>query len=194
MIASLSRRRETVLARLVRNAPQGKLGRTALMKLAYFLQEIEGVSLGYDFRLHAYGPVAHEVLSDLATATALGILDESVALTERSYEYEIVAGGRGGARTAGSDDPDLCRSVDRILAAFGTLDSADLELLSLIVFADREFTNSESRWTSARLLDRVQGFRPNLTKAEISARLDFLMNRGWLKCEAETASANHPEK
>jgi hypothetical protein len=60
-----------VLAALVAQAP-GKLGRTALMKMAYFLQTIKGVSLGYDFRMYTYGPFDQDVLDDLSTARGLG--------------------------------------------------------------------------------------------------------------------------
>ena len=53
-----------ILARLVLKAPGRRLGRTQLMKLCYFLQEIEQVPIRYDFRLFNYGPFDSEVLYD----------------------------------------------------------------------------------------------------------------------------------
>ena len=47
------------------------LGRTAIMKLCFFLQESKGVPLGYHFSLYSYGPFDSDVLSDLGTAVRL---------------------------------------------------------------------------------------------------------------------------
>ena len=92
MSASLSQIRSAILARLVCNAPDRKLGRTQLMKLFYFLQELKGVQLGYDFRLFAYGPSDSEVLSDLATATSVNVAHEKTVIFARSYGFEITPG------------------------------------------------------------------------------------------------------
>ena len=59
-----------IIARMVVKSQDRKLGRTQLMKLCYFLQEIEHVPVKYDFRLFNYGPFDSEVLSDLGTLVA----------------------------------------------------------------------------------------------------------------------------
>ena len=48
-----------------------KLGRTALMKLAFLLQTVEGLPLGYNFRLYTYGPFDEDVLNDLGQAECM---------------------------------------------------------------------------------------------------------------------------
>ena len=53
-----------VLTQLVESSTT-RLGRTALMKLAYLLQTVRRVPLGYDFRLYTYGPYQSDVLNDL---------------------------------------------------------------------------------------------------------------------------------
>ena len=62
MNAVTSETRTAILARMVKVAPGQTLGRTQVMKLFYFLQELKGVWLGYDFRLFTYGPFDSEVL------------------------------------------------------------------------------------------------------------------------------------
>jgi uncharacterized protein YwgA len=53
-----------ILSELVARS-NNKLGRTALMKLAFLLQTVRGVPLGYHFRLYTYGPYDGDVLDDL---------------------------------------------------------------------------------------------------------------------------------
>src|SRR5687767_9026486 len=89
MSASAQELRPAVLARLVCKSPGETLGRTALMKMMYFLQELHGASLGYDFRLYTYGPFDSEVLSDLGTATNINTVNERTVLHSRGYGYEI---------------------------------------------------------------------------------------------------------
>ena len=48
------------------------LGRTALIKLCFFLQTMRSVPLGYHFTLYSYGPFDPDVLADLNSAEALG--------------------------------------------------------------------------------------------------------------------------
>ena len=50
---------------------EGRAGRTALMKFAYFLKELKGVPLDYRFTLYTYGPFDSRVLDDLSYAEAL---------------------------------------------------------------------------------------------------------------------------
>jgi uncharacterized protein YwgA len=78
-----------IIARMVLKAPGKKLGRTQLMKLCYFLQEIEDVPVRYDFRLFNYGPFDSEVLSDLSAACSRDVLNEETVKIDRGYRYEI---------------------------------------------------------------------------------------------------------
>ena len=80
-----------LLSELVANAP-GKLGRTAIMKLAYFLQTLKGVPLDYDFRLYTYGPFDSDVLSDVGQLESLGALKSELIYFPSGYGYEFSAG------------------------------------------------------------------------------------------------------
>jgi hypothetical protein len=59
-----------VLTDLVARSPS-RLGRTALMKLAYLLQTVKGAPLGYNFRLYTYGPFDGDVLNDIRQAESM---------------------------------------------------------------------------------------------------------------------------
>ena len=72
--------RMTKQARITMQVPNQRLGRTQVMKLLYFLQELKGIPLGYDFRLFNYGPFDSEVLSDLSLACSSNAIVEETVL------------------------------------------------------------------------------------------------------------------
>jgi len=65
-----------------------KIGRTALVKLIYLLQEKLNVPVGYDFSLYTYGPFAKEILDDLDYLSYLDAVKMEVA----TGRYDILPG------------------------------------------------------------------------------------------------------
>src|ERR1039458_2196000 len=98
MIEIQKARIATIVA-LVERKP--RIGRTALMKLCYFLQTLRGVPLGYRFTLYSYGPFDSSVLSDLSTGEALGALHSEVKFYPNTYGYAIRS----------SDNSELARGL-----------------------------------------------------------------------------------
>ena len=41
------------------------LGKTAIMKFMFMLQQVYKVPLGYDFKIYTYGPYSSEVMDDM---------------------------------------------------------------------------------------------------------------------------------
>ncbi|MGL6096374.1 MAG: hypothetical protein ACRC7O_11335, partial [Fimbriiglobus sp.] len=132
MTDPLAETRSAVLARFVGKAPARELGRTQVMKLFYFLQELRGVPLGYDFRLFTYGPYDSEVLSDLATARSLNTVNEETAIYQRGYGYKITPGVHADRLSSEleSNNPELASAVDEVVQQFGGFTAAELELRS----------------------------------------------------------------
>ena len=136
--------RLAILARMVTKAPEKKLGRTQVMKLFYFLQELKDVPLGYDFRLFTYGPFDSDVLSDLATACSLNMLLEKTIIYSRGYGYEITPGPHANqlTRELEASNPILASQIDDVVREFGSYGAAELELRSTILFVEREFASN----------------------------------------------------
>ena len=84
--------RVAVITELASRAPNGFLGRTALMKLCYFLQEVKNVPLGYHFTLYSYGPFDSDVLSSLGTAETLKAISSETVYYAGGYGYQIKKG------------------------------------------------------------------------------------------------------
>jgi uncharacterized protein YwgA len=180
---SLSKLREAILARFVNNASGQKLGRTQVMKLFYFLQELKGVQLGYDFRLFTYGPFDSEVLSDLDTATSVGIVNEKTVLYGRGYVSEITPSPHAASvsEKLGTTSPDIAETADAVIREFGSFGAAELELRSTILFVDRELVQGGSTTTPKKLAERILQVKPHFSEEVILDRITEMKKNGWLQ-------------
>jgi len=162
-----------------------KLGRTAFMKLCYFLQTLRKVPLGYRFTLYSYGPFDSAVLSDLSSAEALGGLRSETVLypMQNNYGYEIVASKRSKAVKALATDflQQYGSEIDWVIEQFANCGSADLELLSTIIYVDRESVMANETLTSEELTKRVHDVKPHVPESYIREKVADLHGRGFLR-------------
>jgi uncharacterized protein YwgA len=166
-----------VLARLAQEVHHS-FGRTALMKLCYFLQVLKGVPLGYEFTLYSYGPFDSEVLSDLQTAESLSILESSLTHFSGGYSYQITASDN--AEQAVSHASKFLASykgeIQWVASNFGSRTASELELLSTIVFVNRQDNVSDKNV----LMNLVKAIKPQFSEAEILKKIEWLRRENLL--------------
>ncbi len=175
-----------LMAELVRRAPSPP-GRTALMKLAYFLKILRGVPLAYAFRLYTYGPFDSDVLDDLQYAEALGAVQSEIIVYAGGKRYEYRPGPRideitDYAKVFLSPYSD---SLDWVLTNFGSRSAQDLEMASTIVFVDRATLERGARQKIAELARKVQAVKPYLSRDAIEREAQALQDRGLLSAVAD---------
>ena len=80
---------------LAENAPGGQIGRTALMKFAYFLQTLRSVPLGYRFTLIPFSRVdpAHELHTKRLAKRLLATISGTARWWRRHIRVRGVHGG-----------------------------------------------------------------------------------------------------
>ena len=178
--------RMALISVLAGRAPNGYLGRTAVMKLLYFLQTLRGVPLDYRFSLHSYGPFDSDVLADLAAAESLGAVESTVTEYRGGYSYRISPGPiadwlqRRNEEFLGVYE----EAVRWVLERFGPRSSADLELLSTIVFVDRESLTNGEDLTLRTLAEIVHDVKPHFTRDQIIGFASALRDEGLLEAAA----------
>ncbi|HXQ26483.1 MAG TPA: hypothetical protein VN822_08775 [Candidatus Acidoferrales bacterium] len=91
-MTDLHEERMALISILAERSPKGSVGRTGVMKFLYFLQTLRDVPLEYRFTLYSYGPFDAEVLSDLANAEALEVVNSTIIQFSGGYGYEIRPG------------------------------------------------------------------------------------------------------
>jgi uncharacterized protein YwgA len=175
--------RMTRQARMTKQAPDQRLGRTQVMKLLYFLQELKGIPLGYDFRLFNYGPFDSEVLSDLSLACSSNAVVEETLLFKRSYGYDIKPGLKADEldHSLESEIPKVASAVDEVVGEFGHLSAGELELRSTIFFADRELNQAGKTTTDRDLATTVHKIKPHFSVPAILERMHEMAAKGLLE-------------
>lgn len=171
--------RLAVFAALLERVPRRALGRTALMKLVYFLQTLRGVPLGYSFGLYTYGPYDSQVLDDLDYAEALNVVQVAKIEHPGHYGYEIRTGplakklGRLGSEFVRQHADDIAWVVN----GFGRFNASDLELISTILFVDREWARVRVHQTTENLIEQVFTIKPHFSRDVIGSCISGLESK-----------------
>jgi hypothetical protein len=170
-----------VLTELVERAPT-KLGRTGVMKLAFLLQTVKGVPLGYNFRLYTYGPFDGDVLDDLGQAETMKAIESAVVSHPSGYGYEFSPGPER-ERVKAIEGAELAKYRDAIswaLSGFGCRTAADLELISTIVYADRDACERRQRIAPDELCRQVREIKPRFSEEYVRQTIASLAEKGLL--------------
>lgn len=159
-------------------AQSARLGRTAIMKLCFFLQESKGIPLGYHFSIYSYGPFDSDVLSDLSAAENMNILKSNVVYYSSGSGYEYTLGSDTSVREIEAEFLSLHREDIRwVLTNFGKRTAGDLELLSTTLFVAK-FSNPTS---VNALVNEVAIIKPHFNKDRIQKGFEELVTLGVLR-------------
>lgn len=169
--------RDAVIARIVHSLPGG-IGRTALMKLLYFLQVIKGVPLGYNYRLYNYGPFDSEVLEDIDLASRKGILKSEVFQYPGGYGYSITAAEKAGAESLKAEEYE--DHIDWVIEKFGHRSASDLEMVSTIIYIDRSKNPDDRENPKEDIGRQVCAIKPHLAATRVASEIDALEAEGLL--------------
>jgi uncharacterized protein len=172
--------RLATISALVKHAPHA-LGRTAMMKLIYFLQTLHKVPLGYDFRIYTYGPYDSQVLEDLKVAELKGGVKSSVVGYAIGNGYAIAPGAEADAVVGRSSSVvDFIPKINSVLAEFGNRSATDLEMASTIVFVVRAEASSGKVVPLAEATRKVQEMKPRLDFNRILQEAIALKDKGYI--------------
>lgn len=173
--------RLSVLSDLVARA-KTKLGRTAIMKLAYFLQTLRGVPLDYHFRLYTYGPFDSDVLDDVGRLESLGAVKSQLVIYPSGYGYNFSPGAKREKveKLTGRASSAYQNELTWVLDEFGGYSAADLELLSTIVFAKQEAVQKGESITHRELARIVGEIKPRFEVSYIMQTIAKLDAKGLL--------------
>ncbi len=173
--------RLATISALVRRAAPHPLGRTAVMKLIYFLQVLQKVPLDYDFRIYTYGPYDSQVLEDLKVAELKGAVKSSAVGYPGGSGYSITPGPEADAVVARSPSiSQFMPQIDSVVQEFGSRSATDLETASTLVFVDLTARSSGREITIADAVQRVKEMKPRLEPLRISQEATNLKGKGYI--------------
>ena len=173
------KKRLGIISKIVDEKPG--LGKTAIMKHLFLLQEVYKVPLGYDFEIYTYGPYSSEVMEDIDYAKQLDIV-----LVER----EIFSSGFIGYRISPTEKlksmvenektiiEESSESINNVLSVFGSKTARELELLTTIVYLYSAY--KANGWSVDEVISNVQDIKPHFDEATIRTEYEMLKKMGIL--------------
>src|SRR5947209_18982152 len=161
---------------LIESSPNRQIGRTALMKFMYFLQTLRQVPLGYRFTLYSYGPFDSNVLFDLSVAESLRAVASKTVLYSGGYGYEISTDEKSEWLTRRAQEfvNRYEKDVRWVMKKFGKLTSAQLELVSTIIYVDRQASEKGNKESLKSIVRQVHEVKPHFSEAEIVGFVQML--------------------
>lgn len=151
-----------------------RLGKTALVKLIYLLQEKFGVPVGYDFRLYTYGPFAKGILDDLDYLSFL----EAAKINTSDGKYDILPGDDsvieyiyGKAKPFIDENKDI---ISRIVKEFGHLPAKSLELITTINYVINDYKENNIDFTKEDISNLIHEIKPYFSQKEILDKINEL--------------------
>jgi len=178
---------------LAERSTTGHIGRTALMKYLYFLQTVRGLPLGYNFSMYSYGPFDSDVLADLGVAQSLNIVEVSPVQFAGGYGYRIKPGTRAEFAKSNAQRflDEHSNDIDWLVSVFGTLNSAELELTSTIVYVDGECVEAKKPASMHEVTARVHDIKSHFTVEQIRRHVEALLRRGVLKATVQSSAVSN---
>lgn len=160
--------------RLEGNSAQ--FGKTAYMKLAYLLQELYQVPLGYRFSLYTYGPYYPEVLADLEYAKLRQ--EVNVEYLEDQLGFSITPGEKAN-NVAMQKGPisEYAEELDELVEHFGSFNARDLELRTTSIFLWKRIRPTNEQDVN-RLTETVRHVKPHFDEKTIRLAVNGLLDQG----------------
>ena len=113
-------KRMSLISEIVKQKPA--LGKTAIMKFIYILQQIYKVPIGYDYEIYTYGPYSSEVMEDVRLAVNFNAIDmDTVTFPSGHLGYELKpTDSTNGIISKEQNFVDLYRdNISNVISIFG---------------------------------------------------------------------------
>ena len=169
--------RFNILYELAQKAPG--LGKTAMMKYLFLLQQVYKVPLDYNFEIYTYGPYSSEVMEDMDFAKRQNI----ISMEAKSYEFGIAYSINANDYDSFHKDSDspFKTEISELLRFFGHRTAKELELLTTIVYLYRNSRMNAWDCSKETIANDVYEIKPHFSLDDIKNEYENLDRHGILK-------------
>ena len=161
------------------------IGKTALMKLIYILQQVYKVPLGYNYSIYTYGPYSAEVMNEIDFAEQSELISINTVpynagymgyhLECRDKAYEVVNDVNGSLSK-------YAEIVNEVISCFGKKTAKELELSATIIYAYTNYYEKarESSDVNKGIIEIVKKIKPLFPVDSIRQEYEALEEKGML--------------
>ena len=173
---NLSYEKKVLLNVLQQNPDMGK---TAIMKAAFLLQQVKKIDLEYDFSIYTYGPYSSEVTEDVDDLISKRLVISTVYHYSNHVGYQLKVSEEGNTYM-GSLDSNSEEAVAEIVGFIKGKSAKDLELYSTIIYIDGLYTKNSWEKQSNSIVKQVHEIKPHFEEGTIGNALNMLQENGYL--------------
>jgi uncharacterized protein YwgA len=136
------------------------VGKIKMQKLVYFLQSIFDVPLGYDYKMHYYGPYSDELNDDLIAMQMNKNVE--IGADPSGYGYHIIPGTEA-VTTKNDILGKYSKGISKCLTEFDGFNPSELEILSTLHFV--KYIAGVSN--EDKIIEKTSMLKPVFTKVAI---------------------------
>jgi uncharacterized protein YwgA len=168
------------------------LGKTAMMKYLFILQDVFKVPLGYDFEIYTYGPYSSEVMGELDFARHQDMLNiDGVIYPNGQSGYEISPSGNFQRAIDNSKEfvSKYLEAINKVIELFGDKSAKELELSTTIIYLYNTYMKNGWECTLEAISANVHDIKPHFDIETIRNEYRHLDRLGLLKKPANAYMA-----
>lgn len=175
-------KRMSLISKIVKEKPS--LGKTAMMKFIFILQQVYKVPLGYDYEIYTYGPYSSEVMEDIQLAVDYNAISiDTVNFPSGYLGYELKRADK--TETMIEEEQDFVHlyndSISEVVHLFGNKTAKELELSSTIIYMYSNYYHNGWDNSIDEIAQSVKKIKPHFDISLIREEYRKLDNMGILK-------------
>lgn len=173
---NLSKRKNVIIKMLQENPGMGK---TAVMKTIFILQQVKHVDLGCEFSIYTYGPYNADVMEDIDELVSDGLL------LSNAYIYKDYVGYTLSATDFGVDVAPKLKNKDavalkEVLGFVKGKNAKELELYSTIIYVEDWYLKSKKANSIDSIIKKVHELKPHFSEETIQKAYTCLSDANFL--------------
>lgn len=170
---------ENTILHILNQKPE--LGKTAVMKIIYFLQQVTQMELGYDFDIYTYGPYSSTVTNHIDTLISNGFISSMMYDYNDYVGYKLSISESGRLEMNELSDQDQ-KNIKKILKFTEGKSAKDLELYSTIIFISVIYLKNKMLHCKENdIINKVHEIKPHFNKETIAKSYNELLERDYIK-------------
>lgn len=173
---NLSNRRNVIIEMLRENPGMGK---TAVMKTIFMLQQVKHIDLGCEFSIYTYGPYSADVMEDIDELVSDGFLSSNIYFCNNYIGYELSA-TESGIRTVPALKNEEIVALKDILDFVRGKSAKELELYSTIIYIEDWYLKNRKANDMVAIIKKVHELKPHFSERVIQKSYVYLSEASFL--------------
>lgn len=160
------------------------LGKTAMVKYIFLLQQVYKVPLGYKFEIYTYGPYSSEVMEDIDWAIHKNIISSEMITYSSGYSGYSIKPSINAEKVLEEEAEFISthtKSIEKMINIFGNKAAKDLELSTTIIYVYQTFIANNWRCNIDEVSNNVHEIKPHFDISTIRNEYKSLEEQGILK-------------